>query len=535
MSSQVEPYQNLERVVSKPGGTVPLTDVEAGQMTTESLKEYTPTAFQKFLAIFWDSAASSPEERKFLNRIDLGLLIYIMLSFFIKTLDQGNISNAYVSGMKEDLSLYGNELNYFTTCFNVGYLVGSVPAQIILYKVRPSIYIPSCEIFWSVLVMLMAIAKNPTPIYILRFFIGLAECVCYPAFAMLIGSWYKPNELAKRLLLYDASWNIAYMIAGYIQAGVYASMNGHLGLAGWRWMFIIDGIISIPIGCLGYYALPDFPNNTRARWLSPEHRAFAVKRMEEIGRRGRRKMTVKRFLGLWNNWRPYAYLFPYVIFITNGANYMNLWLKSLGDYSVEMINILPTIGYAIAIVAAYTYAVVSDYTLWRWQLIEVAIFFNFIGNLLLAIWEIPFGLKFFAYIVPSLGAPIWGLLLTWGTELFQDDTELRGLLPAVGNTLWYAFCAFVPILIFPMQYAPRFKIGYWVSTSFLVAMAISILVLLWGHKCEVRKKGLVYNKYGLAVERDDLHLSGDRSSDIAEDIDSKEGDIVLTSKTVRCD
>ena len=85
----------------------------------------------------------------------------MILAYFIKYLDQTNYSNAFVSGMEEDLSLYGNERNYMNTWFNIGIILGTIPAQIIQLKwVRPSIWMPACELGWSVLTMAMAGAKN---------------------------------------------------------------------------------------------------------------------------------------------------------------------------------------------------------------------------------------------------------------------------------------------------------------------------------------------------------------------------------------
>ncbi|KAK9467140.1 major facilitator superfamily domain-containing protein [Lipomyces arxii] len=466
--------------------------------------EFKPNLFKRILAVVWDCANKSPEERALVNKLDVGILIYVILSFTMQVIDTANVSNAYVSGMQDDLQLYGNELNYFSTALYIGYLVGSVPSQFVLYKVRPSVWIPTCNLAWSICVFCLAAVKNAWGIYIIRFIIGLTEAVCYPAFAMLIGSWYKPDELAKRMVLYDASWAIGNICSGYIQAGVYSSMNGLHGLPGWKWQFIVDGLISAPVAILGFYALPDFPSTTRAFWLKPQHRELAISRMQDVGRKGPQRMTRQRFFAIFKKFNVYPFLLTYSIYLTNGSNYMNLWLDSLGTFSVEMVNILPTIGYAIAFIGAFIYAVVSDYTRWRWQCLLVAISFSLIGNVMLAIWEIPYGAKFFAYLLPNFGSPVWGLLLTWSTEMFQDDTELRGMLPALGNTLWYGFTAFVPILVFPMQYAPRFLVGYWVSSAFLITMAIGVVTMVIGNKIEVKRRGLVLNKYGLAVEKEDL-------------------------------
>lgn len=75
----------------------------------------------------WDTFDKSPEERKFLFKLDAVVLTFASLGYFMKYLDQVNINNAFVSGMREDLGLYGNQLNYITTCWTVGYVIGEIP------------------------------------------------------------------------------------------------------------------------------------------------------------------------------------------------------------------------------------------------------------------------------------------------------------------------------------------------------------------------------------------------------------------------
>ena len=79
----------------------------------------------------WDTLDKSPEERRFLFKLDAVLLTFASLGYFIKYLDQININNAFVAGMKEDLSLHGNQLNYMQTCWTVGYVIGQVPRYVL--------------------------------------------------------------------------------------------------------------------------------------------------------------------------------------------------------------------------------------------------------------------------------------------------------------------------------------------------------------------------------------------------------------------
>jgi ACS family pantothenate transporter-like MFS transporter len=90
--------------------------------------------------------------------------------------------------MKEDLQLFGNERNWLNTYFNIGILLGTIPSQMIqLQHIRPSVWIPCCEIFWSILTIGMGFAKNVETLYVLRFFIGFAEACVFPGFAALLG------------------------------------------------------------------------------------------------------------------------------------------------------------------------------------------------------------------------------------------------------------------------------------------------------------------------------------------------------------
>jgi ACS family pantothenate transporter-like MFS transporter len=102
----------------------------------------------------------------------------------------------------------------------------------------------------------------------LRFFVGIFEACSFPGYSALLGSWYGPNELNKRVAIFEQCSAIASMFSGYLQAGLYNSMNGTHGLAGWRWLFIMDGVISIPIALWGIFAIPDLPHTTRAFYWS---------------------------------------------------------------------------------------------------------------------------------------------------------------------------------------------------------------------------------------------------------------------------
>ena len=113
----------------------------------------------------------SPAERDLVRRLDIFLMTFGCISQVIKYLDQQNINNAYVSGMQEDLHLDGDQLNYFTTAFNVAYCIMLIPSQIIMTWVRPSFWLSGLEVGWGIMTGLMATVSSAKQVYIIRVFL----------------------------------------------------------------------------------------------------------------------------------------------------------------------------------------------------------------------------------------------------------------------------------------------------------------------------------------------------------------------------
>ncbi|CCH45851.1 putative transporter SEO1 [Wickerhamomyces ciferrii] len=124
----------------------------------------------------WYPANYSIEERKLLFKLDLIILVYGCTSFFAKFLDQTNITNAYVSGMKEDLSLYGNELNWLNITYFSGYVLGQIPFLLLMSRPKISKYVlPTLEIFYGVCTFGQSRVTNVDQLYAIRFLVGFWE------------------------------------------------------------------------------------------------------------------------------------------------------------------------------------------------------------------------------------------------------------------------------------------------------------------------------------------------------------------------
>ncbi|KAI0596729.1 pantothenate transporter liz1 [Biscogniauxia sp. FL1348] len=440
----------------------------------------------------WDTFDKSPEERYFLFKLDAVILTFASLGYFIKYLDQVNVNSAFVSGMKEDLGLYGNQLNYMVTCWTVGYVIGEIPSNMLLTKVRPSIWIPACEVVWSVLTILLAKCQTANQIYALRFFIGLAESAFYPGMQYVIGSWYRKDELAKRSCIFHASGSIGTMFSGYLMSAVY-NLDSTNGFHGWQWLFIINTVISLPIAIAGFFFMPDVPEITRAWWLTKDEVALANKRMQLEGRANRGTYTKAKFHKIFTSWHIYALTLLY-IFFNNGSGYGSqpafaLWLKSEG-YGVTAVNSYPTIASALAVVFTFIYAWSSDTVFKgaRWPPIVFSGVVNIITNVSLAVWDIPLGWKWACYLIGMIGGGISGLTFAWAHEICSDDNEERALVVASMNQMAYVIQAWLPLLIWQQVESPQYRKGFVTMVFIATALIISAFTIRFLHHREVAKK-----------------------------------------------
>lgn len=200
----------------------------------------------------------------------------------------------------------------------------------VLTKLRPSIWIPTCQLLWTILTFGLAGVTNAQQLIAIRFFIGLFESTFYPAAHMLLGSWYKPSELAKRACIFHASSPAASMFSGYLQAGLYNGLNGKHGLAGWQWLFIADGCIGIPVVVLGFFLIPDLPENCRAFYLKKSHIEIAQRRMQEVGRAPRTQLGKSAWKRIFGRWHVYLLVLAYVVFI-NAVSISSLLMDILSQ------------------------------------------------------------------------------------------------------------------------------------------------------------------------------------------------------------
>ncbi|KXS17887.1 MFS general substrate transporter [Gonapodya prolifera JEL478] len=479
---------SLEKDVAKP-----LTDAKA----VDAPKK------KSFVSLFWDADydTKSPLERSLVNKIDLGILIYATLGYFVKTLDQQNINNAFLSGMREDLNMYGNELNYAVLAFNVPYCVLAIPSNILLTKIRPSLYLPIIELCWSILTIAKGFVHNYQTLYVLQFFIGAFEAGYFPGVVYLIGSWYTNSELSKRFAIFSVTSAIGAMFSGYLQTAVYVGLNGSAGLSGWKWLFVVDGLISVVSAVVGFFLIPDFPETTKWKLFTPDEIELAKTRLNKDGKQGEVKYSwdlLKRVFGRWH-W----YLFTILYAIYNSASsswgYLGFLLKFGGGFTVEQINLYPTGVNAVTAFFTFFWGWYADHTQNRYLVIVLPMTISAIFVTILAVWDVPFGLKFASYFFAAVSTPISNTMAYLSTVVDKDPVE-RTLIIGSMNSASYTIFIIGQLVFWPTTSAPSFPVGYkYTATSLWVGLiVVTAIRYLWKRDLA---RGIIHTPEGTFVRK----------------------------------
>ncbi|KZT51659.1 MFS general substrate transporter [Calocera cornea HHB12733] len=456
-----------------------------------------------WLGYFWDTADLPPEERWLLFKVDASLLIFASLGYFLKNLDQSNINNAFLSGMKEDLGMYGNELVTATSIWTVGYVIGQIPSNLLLTRVSPRWVIPGLEIGWGLATLGNYAVKDIRALYALRFLVGFFESGFYPGIHYILGCWYTPRELSKRSYIFWVTGNLGSMFSGFLQSAAYTNLDGVNGHEGWRWLFIIDAVITLPIAVFGLTMLPALPWYAKPTfWLSEKEIEIARARMKKIGRNGAEPWSwpkLRRFLTSWHFW-----ILPmlYVIWNNSGIqNPMGYWLKSFNSnpppvpgwsFTVSQINLLPLPGNAISVVNSLAWAWIADGPAGgrRWPFIYANAVLTIIFAAVLLKFPIYQDVKghFVLYYMSSLCGAAGPMILNWIGEISTADNEARAILVAMGNDFAYVVQAVAPNFVWKTTDFPAAHKGMtWsiVVSSLLIGWNSLVLFMV---KRDERKK-----------------------------------------------
>ncbi|KAL4908053.1 hypothetical protein BDW74DRAFT_115313 [Aspergillus multicolor] len=238
------------------------------------------------------TALNADEEKRLIRRVDWRLVPILTMLYLVKKIDENNASNARIMNkgtyrnIMTQLGVTSDDYGMITVLYTVPYIVAETPFTLLVKKVRPSRWQSRIMLSWGVVTACTAAVTNRAGLYAVRFMLGVTEASMYPTIVLHLTYWYRPDEIAVRMVWVYVVGNTAGIIGGLL-AYAFHNISGAGNISGWQWLFIVEGAATVLLSFVVFVFLPDFP--ATAKWLSPTERAFLQTRLPENSPRAAEK------------------------------------------------------------------------------------------------------------------------------------------------------------------------------------------------------------------------------------------------------
>ena len=202
------------------------------------------------------------------------ILPLIAFGYGAAYIDRVNISFAALQ-MNRDLAFSASVYGLGAGLFFLGYAACEVPSNLLLYRFGARRWLARIMVSWGLLAMAMALVRTPFQFYVARFALGIAEAGFFPGVVFFVTQWFPPELRARSISKFYIAWPLSVVAMGAL-AGALMGLDGRMGLAGWQWLFILEGFPAITLGVIFFLCLPDSP--ATAQWLTESERAALLAR-----------------------------------------------------------------------------------------------------------------------------------------------------------------------------------------------------------------------------------------------------------------
>ncbi|AGO11524.1 AaceriAER444Wp [[Ashbya] aceris (nom. inval.)] len=314
------------------------------------------------------------EERRIVRKIDIHVALAACLLFAAFQIDVGNLGQAVGDNMLDDLNMDTNQYNLGNQLFSVIVLLAEIPVQLLSKRIGLDIVIPSQIVCWSIVAMSQAAMKNYAGFYVTRMFIGLCEGGFMSNLTLWLSFFYTSRELAVRLSLFYATMSTAHMMTSLGAFGIFR-MRGVCNLAGWQWMFLLEGLITLCIGMFGFMLVVPSIVQTKNKfyrkgWFSQREMHIAVNRVlrddpSKGDMHNRQGLSLGAFLKVLRDYDLWpVYLIGLIQYLPEATvtPYLLLTLRNVGfsRLNVQLMALPNSASFSLGVLAITKFAQIVD-------------------------------------------------------------------------------------------------------------------------------------------------------------------------------
>ena len=290
-------------------------------------------------------------EQTTIKKVTWRLIPFLLLLYIVAWLDRVNVGFAALQ-MNQDLGFSSTVYGFGAGVFFAGYALFEIPSNLVLARVGARRWIARIMFTWGLISISMIFIHNSTTFYILRFLLGVAEAGFLPGIIYYLGNWYPAAQRARAVGWFMAAIPLSIVIGGPM-AGLLLELNGLLGLTGWQWLFLLEGIPAVLLSFVTLVYLTDHPE--QAKWLHREQKEWLsnIIRSEQTLAREQHQVGLTQAL-----LHPTVWQLALIMFTCQTGSYgLSLWipqilkeLSGLSDFLTGMITAIPYLAAAIGMV-----------------------------------------------------------------------------------------------------------------------------------------------------------------------------------------
>ena len=283
--------------------------------------------------------AASTEHDALYRKIAWRVLPFLFVCYVVNYIDRVNIGFAKLQFL-QDLHLNDQVFGFAAGLFFIGYLIFEVPSNLLLARTGARLTLMRIMVLWGAITVLLMFVKTATMLYVLRFLLGAAEAGFFPGIILYLSYWFPDHQRGRATSLFILAVPVSGIIGGPLSGWIMDSFHNVLGLRGWQWLFLVEGLPAIVLGLLVWFVLTDRPQ--QAHWLTDAEKSIVAGALEQDRQKGG-TASHARLRDALRNPRLYvltAVYFTMFMFLNAVGFWIPTILKSVGVESLTHIGLL---------------------------------------------------------------------------------------------------------------------------------------------------------------------------------------------------